>query len=91
MAEDCFYLYVIRPHAVSDLANLLVVVFLHGGGFSGGRASESRYNPSYIVDHSIKLGQPILAVSFNYRPSAWGFIYSNEVRDTSTTNIGLRD
>lgn len=70
MAEDCLYLNVIRPHAVSDSAKLPVVVFLHGGGFSGGSASESPYNLSYIVDHSTELGQPILAVSFNYRLSA---------------------
>lgn len=91
MAEDCLYLNVIRPHAVSDSAKLPVVVFLHGGGFWGGSASESRYNLSYIVDQSTKLGQPILAISFNYRLSAWGFMYSNEVRDTGATNIGLRD
>ncbi|OJJ85280.1 uncharacterized protein ASPGLDRAFT_124931 [Aspergillus glaucus CBS 516.65] len=91
MSEDCLYLNVIRSHAVSVSAKLPIVVFLHGGGFSGGSASESRYNLSYIVDRSTELSQPILAVSFNYRLSAWGFIYSNEVRDTGATNIGLRD
>lgn len=91
MSEDCLYLNVIRPHAVSVSAKLPIVVFLHGGGFSGGSASESRCNLSYIVDRSTELSQPILAVSFNYRLSAWGFIYSNEVRDTGATNIGLRD
>lgn len=91
MSEDCLYLNVIRPHAVSVFAKLPIVVFLHGGSFSGGSASESRYNLSCIVDRSAELSQPILAVSFNYRLGAWGLIYSNEVRDTGATNIGLRD
>lgn len=91
MSEDCLYFNVIRPHAVSDTAKIPVVVFLHGGGFFGGSARESRYNLSYIVDRSTSINQPVIAVSLNYRLSAWGFLYSNEVRDTGATNISLRD
>lgn len=42
------------------------------------------------MDRSTSINQPIIAVSLNYRLSAWGFLYSNEVRDTGATNIGLR-
>ncbi|KAE8135980.1 carboxylesterase [Aspergillus pseudotamarii] len=91
MAEDCLYLNVIRPHSVTSTSDLPVVVFIHGGDFSGGSASEQRYNLSFIVEKSVQLGQPIIAVSFNYRLSAWGFLFSNQLRDTGATNIGLRD
>ncbi|KAE8316080.1 carboxylesterase family protein-like protein [Aspergillus transmontanensis] len=91
MAEDCLYLNVIRPHSVTNASNLPVAVFIHGGDFSGGSASEQRYNLSFIVEKSVQLGQPIIAVSFNYRLSAWGFLFSNQLRDTGATNIGLRD
>lgn len=36
-------------------------------------------------------GKPFIAVSFNYRLSAWGFLSSQEVVDSGNTNIGLRD
>lgn len=36
-------------------------------------------------------GKPFIAVSFNYRLSAWGFLTSQEVVDSGNTNIGLRD
>lgn len=37
------------------------------------------------------MGQPIVAVSFNYRLSALRFLFSNELRDTDAMNVGLRD
>lgn len=92
MSEDCLYLNVIRPHLDNNISNLLpVAVFIHGGDFSGGSASQEQYNLSFIVNKSAQLGQPMLAVSFNYRLSAWGFLFSNQLRDTGATNIGLRD
>lgn len=94
MSEDCLYLNVIRPHLAGNISNaqrLPVAVFIHGGDFSGGSASQEQYNLSFIVDKSVQLGQPMLAVSFNYRLSAWGFLFSNQLRDTGATNIGLRD
>ncbi|KAL4819913.1 Alpha/Beta hydrolase protein [Aspergillus spinulosporus] len=91
MDEDCLYLNVVRPSSATATSNLPVAVFIHGGDFSGGSASEPRYNLSFIVDRSVRLGQPIVAVSFNYRLSAWGFLFSNQLRDTGATNIGLRD
>lgn len=93
MSEDCLYLNVIRPHLSDNVSNLRlpVAVFIHGGDFSGGSASQEQYNLSFIVDKSVQLGQPMLAVSFNYRLSAWGFLFSNQLRDTGATNIGLRD
>lgn len=38
-----------------------------------------------------KAGKPFIAVSLNYRVSAWGFISSGEVQGTGNTNLGFRD
>jgi len=37
------------------------------------------------------LGKPFIAVSLNYRLSAWGFLSSSEVYGSGNTNLGLRD
>ncbi|KAL4773528.1 hypothetical protein BDW60DRAFT_206334 [Aspergillus nidulans var. acristatus] len=65
--------------------------FIHGADFSRGSAREPLYNLSFIVDRSVQLGHPVVAVSFNYHLSVWGFIFSNQLRDTGATNIGPRD
>jgi triacylglycerol lipase len=39
----------------------------------------------------LRLGKPFIAVTLNYRLSAWGFISSSEVSGSGNTNIGLRD
>ena len=47
---------------------------------------------SFTVDNAQKIGKPIIAVTINYRLSAWGFLSgSEEVRDTGNLNLGLRD
>ncbi|KAL4938480.1 Alpha/Beta hydrolase protein [Aspergillus oleicola] len=91
MSEDCLYLNIIRPHGISNTSSLPVAVFVHGDDFAGGSASEPQYNLSYIVDKSVEINQPMIALSFNHRLSAWGFLFSNQLRDTGATNIGLRE
>ena len=40
----------------------------------------------------MKIGKPIVAVSINYRLSAWGFLSgSAEVAESGNLNLGLRD
>jgi triacylglycerol lipase len=36
-------------------------------------------------------GKPFIAVTLNYRLSAWGFISSSQVSGSGNTNLGLRD
>lgn len=36
-------------------------------------------------------GKPFIAVTLNYRLSAWGFLSSSEVSGSGNTNLGLRD
>ncbi|KAJ4340419.1 hypothetical protein N0V95_007504 [Ascochyta clinopodiicola] len=53
--------------------------------------ADQRYNLSFIVEQSVKIGQPIIGVSINYRLSFWGFTSSNELASEGLLNIGLRD
>lgn len=45
-----------------------------------------------MVQNSVEIGKPIIAVTINYRLSAWGFLSgSQELADAGTLNLGLRD
>ena len=56
-----------------------------------GGTRDERYNLSFIVDNSVKIGKPIIGVSIAYRLSAWGFLNSQQVSGSGQTNLGLRD
>ena len=90
LSEDCLYLNVIRP-ARRGSEKLPVAFWMHGGGFFQGSTMDKRYNLSFVVQQSVEIGQPIIAVSINYRISAWGFLLGKEVAASGETNLGLRD
>jgi carboxylesterase type B len=69
--------------ATSSCSTLLT--FFAGGG------ADQRYNLSFIVEQSVKIGKPIIGVSINYRLSVWGFTSSNELASEGLLNIGLKD
>jgi len=50
-----------------------------------------RYNMSYIVEQSVLNEKPVIGISINYRMAAFGFLYSEEVREAGTENLGLLD
>ncbi|ORY56582.1 cholinesterase [Pseudomassariella vexata] len=91
VGEDCLTLNVIRPAGVGANSSLPVAVWIHGGGLRQGSSRDQRYNLSFIVDHSVKIGKPFIGVSLNYRLGPWGFLYSNDVLGSGDTNVGLRD
>lgn len=91
---DCLTLDIVRPAAVQPgpVRPLLpVFVWIYGGGFTAGGSADSRYNTSYLVNASISIQKPIIAVSINYRLGAWGFLSSKEVQAESSSNAGLYD
>ncbi|CAI7575320.1 unnamed protein product [Penicillium pancosmium] len=90
-SEACLTLNVIRDSSAKKSSKLPVGVWIHGGGFYMGSGADQRYNMSTIVANSYKIGKPFIAVTLNYRLSAWGFISSSQVSDTGNTNLGLRD
>ncbi|KAJ5197799.1 uncharacterized protein N7498_006916 [Penicillium cinerascens] len=90
-SEACLTLNVIRSSSVTKNSKLPVGVWIHGGGFYMGSGADQRYNMSAIVENADKIGKPFIAVTLNYRLSAWGFISSSQVYGSGNTNLGLRD
>ncbi|KAH7124573.1 Alpha/Beta hydrolase protein [Dactylonectria macrodidyma] len=69
-----------------------VLVFIHGGGFNFGSGSYPQYDQSQIVQRSVGLCKPIVAVNINYRLGIPGFLTSKDLLDMGyKSNRGLRD
>ncbi|WP_420139156.1 carboxylesterase/lipase family protein [Sphingomonas sp.] len=90
-SEDCLYLNVWTPadlHARSA-AKLPVLVYIYGGGFLAGDASEPRY------DGAAMASQGIVVVTLNYRLGIFGFLAHPELtaesRHHASGNYGLMD
>ncbi|KAF9019189.1 alpha/beta-hydrolase [Hymenopellis radicata] len=88
-SEDCLTLNIVRPD--SDHSDLPVLVWLYGGGYISGTSSSPVYNLSYIVQESVQIDEPIIAVSLNYRLAAFGFLASEEIVQSGNANLGLKD
>lgn len=69
----------------------LLLVWIYGGGFTQGSSANQQYNLSFIVDQSVQIGTPMIAVSLNYRLHCWGFMWSQEIKDAGVGNLGFRD
>ncbi|KAI1755789.1 alpha/beta-hydrolase [Xylaria castorea] len=91
LSEDCLTLNVVRPHGVNDAEKLPVLVWIYGGGFFAGSSADPQYNLSGIVRVSQASGQPIIAVSINYRIGVLGFLQSPQVLAEGSSNAGLLD
>ncbi|GAB1313330.1 hypothetical protein MFIFM68171_03540 [Madurella fahalii] len=98
MGENCLNANIYRPAGLVDKdgyakegsekrkAQLPVVVYVHGGGFNTGRGNE-RNMASFVAWAEA----PIVAVSFNYRVGALGFLPSDVTAREGLLNLGLRD
>lgn len=87
-SEDCLYLNVWTP-AASAKAHLPVMVWIYGGGFVAGSASEPRQDGEKLAEKGV------VVVSFNYRLGVFGFFTSAELARESghnaSGNYGLLD
>ncbi|KAF3207578.1 hypothetical protein TWF106_011713 [Orbilia oligospora] len=90
-SEDCLTINIVRPAGTPSHAKLPVALWIHGGGFREGGGPDLRYNMSFMVDQSKKIGSPIIGITFNYRLSGWGFLSGSEVEGTQNLNAGLKD
>ncbi|TVY83757.1 Lipase [Lachnellula suecica] len=90
VSEDCLSLNIVRP-AGYEHEELPVAVWIYGGGWFEGTALDPRYNSTFIVEQSVLINKPIIAVSINYRVSGWGWLYSKEIVEAGVANLGLRD
>jgi para-nitrobenzyl esterase len=88
VSEDCLYLNIWRPSQATE-ANLPVMVWIYGGGFSNGSAAI----PLYWGDRLAHKG--VLVVTFGYRVGPLGFLAHPELtRESphhSSGNYGLLD
>lgn len=84
--EDCLYLNVWAPH---DARKLPVMVWIHGGGFYGGTASQPLYDGARLARHGV------VVVTLNYRLGMFGFFAHPELTDESpdkaSGNQGILD
>ncbi len=66
-SEDCLFLNVWRPAAASPTGKLPVMVWIHGGGFTGGSGSSAFTSGTQFAK------QGVVLVSINYRLGRFGF------------------
>lgn len=82
--EDCLTLNIKRP---LEGENLPVLVFIHGGGYNTGMASDS------LIDGNSFVRNGIVYVSIQYRLNVWGFYDFSTYPNGGEfdTNCGLSD
>lgn len=90
IAEDCLFLNVWRPQSTSSNAQLPVLIWIHGGVYNTGSASDPSFDGNHIVNRSVLAGKPIIFVSINYRLNTFGFLASVHV-PAADLNNGLQD
>lgn len=91
VSEDCLHLNIYRPCGTPPDAKLPVLLYIHGGSFFEGSKDELVSQPAGLVLKSIKNGDPIMAVTVNYRLASFGFAQSEALQAEGSTNAGLRD
>lgn len=86
-SEDCLYLNVWRPAREGVFP---VMVWIHGGGFTGGSGSFDIYNGA-----NLSAREELVIVTINYRLGALGFLALPELKEEdknqSTGNMGILD
>ncbi|CAH0040375.1 unnamed protein product [Clonostachys solani] len=85
-SENCLTANVFRHHGVKEGALLPVALYIHGGAFNRGTAS--MHNTASMVANS---EEPFIAISFNYRIGALGFLPSTVAAKEGVLNLGLKD
>ncbi len=84
-SEDCLFLNIFAPERVEG--KLPVIVYIHGGGFTGGCGHEKHF------DEPVWPSKGVIAVTINYRLGPLGFAVLPELKEEAgyTGNYGLYD
>lgn len=85
--EDCLFLNIRTPSEASDDSKLPVLVYIHGGGFTGGCGHEKHF------DGPVWAKKGVISVTINYRLGPMGFVCLPELKEEAghTGNYGLYD
>ena len=85
--EDCLFLNVFAPESAREGDKLPVLVYIHGGGFTGGCGHEKHFDGPVWPQHGI------IGVTLNYRLGPMGFVCLPELESEAghTGNYGLYD
>ena len=85
--EDCLFLNVWAPENAVESDRLPVIVYIHGGGYTGGCGHEKHF------DGPLWPTKGVIAVTINYRLGPMGFLCLPELHDEAGRcgNYGLYD
>ena len=86
-SEDCLFLNIWTPSHATESSKLPVIVYIHGGGYTGGCGHEKQFDdPSWPTND-------VVAVTINYRLGPMGFLCLPKLCDEAghTGNYGLYD
>jgi len=86
-SEDCLFLNVFTPETAKEGDNLPVLIYIHGGGFTGGCGHEKHF------DGPVWPTKGVIGVTLNYRLGPMGFVCLPELKEEAgfTGNYGLYD
>ena len=86
-SEDCLFLNIWTPDTAKAGDSLPVLVYIHGGGFTGGCGHEKHF------DGPVWPQKGVIAVTLNYRLGPMGFAVLPELAEEAgfTGNYGLYD
>ena len=85
--EDCLFLNIWTPESAETDSRLPVIVYIHGGGYTGGCGHEKHFNDP------IWPTKGVIAVTINYRLGPMGFLCLPELTEEAghSGNYGLYD
>ena len=86
-SEDCLFLNVFTPESAKEGDKLPVLIYIHGGGFTGGCGHEKHF------DGPVWPTKGVIGVTLNYRLGPMGFVCLPELKEEAgfTGNYGLYD
>ena len=86
-SEDCLFLNIFAPDTAEAGQKLPVILYIHGGGFTGGCGHEKHFDgPTWPT-------KGVIGVTINYRLGPMGFVCLPQLKEEAgfTGNYGLYD
>lgn len=86
-SEDCLFLNIWTPDEADENSKLPVILYIHGGGYTGGCGHEKHF------DDPVWPTKGVVAVTVNYRLGPMGFLCLPELKEEAghCGNYGLYD